>query len=219
MLRRWTFLVRFMTARAQIDAIERLEPILEKFFESQWIAEARVKFRFWPGAEDREVRIPWSSNKFLVRLRLLPWRKQGCPAHWGAPVTVTISKTNEGDTPKTVRYMSLFLEDDVIHIVQLQGVPLIEMPKGLRDWAERFVKACMEFARQENFRAVRLARADSLYSYHHPDIRWYFTPIQRAQTLKRIRAGFEKHHDENARTLGFIPEIHWYRWENPDFRR
>jgi hypothetical protein len=114
--------------------------------------------------------------------------------------------------------MSLFLRGDVIHIVQLQGVPLIEMPKGLRDWAERFVRGCMEFARRENFRAVRLARADSLYSYYNPSIRWYFTPKERAQALKKIREGLEKHHDETARTLNFTPETDWFIWENPDFR-
>jgi hypothetical protein len=207
-----------MVARAHSDAIQRLEPLLEQFFEHEWIEEVSVRFRFWPGAEDRELRIPWPGNKYLLRLRLFPWRKQGCPAHWGAPITVTVSKKSQDETPKTVRYMSLFFQDDVIHIVQLQGVPLIEMPKGLRDWPERFVRACMEFARRENFRAVRLAQPDSLYAYHNPYIRWYFTPEERAQALKKIRAGFEKHYVETARTLGFTPETDWFCWENPDFR-
>ena len=92
------------------------------------------------------------------------------------------------------------------------------MPKGLRDWSERCVRACMEFARQENFRAVKLAHPNSLYSYHNPYTRWYFTPKERAEALKKIRAGFEKHHSENAQTLGFTPETDWFRWENPDFR-
>jgi hypothetical protein len=76
----------------------------------------------------------------------------------------------------------------------------------------------MEFARQENFRAVRLARSDSLYSYHNPLIRWYLSQAERTQAMKQIRARLEKHHDETARTLGFTPEIDWFRWENPDFR-
>jgi len=217
-LRRWTFLYRFMVARARSDTIRRLEPLLEHFFEHEWVAGVSVRLRFFPGAEDRELRIPWPGNKFLLRLRLLPWREQECPARWGAPITVTVSKKGQEGAPKTVRFMSLFIGGDVIHIVQLQGVSLIEMPKGLRDWAERCVRACMEFARQENFRAVRLARSDSLYSYHNPLIRWYLSQAERTQAMKQIRARLEKHHDETARTLGFTPEIDWFRWENPDFR-
>ena len=216
--RRWTFLYRFIVARAHSDAIQRLEPILEQFFEHEWIAGVSVRLRFLPGPEDRELRMPWPGNKYLLKLRLLPWRKQGCPAHWGAPVTITVAKKSQDETPKTVRYMSLFIGGDVIHIKQIQGVPLIQMPKGLRDWSERFVKACMEFARQENFSAVKLARPDSLYSYHNPSVRWYPSPEERAQAVKKIRAGLEKHHEETARTLGFTPETDWFRWENPDFR-
>jgi hypothetical protein len=217
-LRRWTFLYRLMMSRARSLAIQRLESLIAQFFEHEWVAGVSVRFRYLPGPEDRVLRIPWPGNKYLLQLRLLPWRKQGCPAHWGAPITVTVSKKGQDATPKTVRYMSLFLKDDAIHIVQLQGVSLIEMPKGLRDWPERFVRACMEFARRENFRAVRLARPNSLYSYHHPSIRWYFTPEEGAQTATKIRQAFHKHHDGTAQTLGFTPETDWFCWENPDFR-
>lgn len=205
-------------ARAHSDAIQRLEPVLEQYFEHEWIAEVRVKFRFIPGAEDRELRIPWRGNEYLLKLRLLPWRKQGCPAHWGAPVAVTVSKKNKGETPKTVRYMSLFISGGTIHIVQLQGVYGFDTPKGLRDWAERFVKGCMEFARKENFRAVALVRSDTLYSYHNPSTRWYLTPEERTQAENKIRLGLEKHLDGTAGTLGFTPESDRFRWDNPDFR-
>jgi hypothetical protein len=218
LLRRWTFLYRFILTWPHSGAIQRLEPLVGQFFEHEWVAGVSVRLRFLPGPEDRELRIPWRGNKYLLRLRLLPWRKQDCPAHWGAPVTITVSKNSQDDTPKTVRCMSLFIKGDAIHIVQLQGVPLIEMPKGLRDWPERFVRACMEFARRENFRAVRLARPDSLYSYHSPSIRWYFTPTEGAQTAAKIRAAFHKYHDGTARTLGFSTETDWFCWENPDFR-
>jgi hypothetical protein len=212
------FLYRSVVARAHSHTIQRLEPLLEQFFKHEWVADVRVNLRFLPGAEDRELKVPWAGNKYLLRLRLLPWRKQACPAHWNAPVTVTVSKANPGDTPKTVRYMSLFIRGDALHIVQLQGVPLIEMPKGLRDWAERFMRACMEFARQENFRAVKLARPDSLYSYHNPSIPRCLAPEECMRATAKIRAGFEKHHDSTARTLGFSHETDWFVWENPDFR-
>jgi hypothetical protein len=217
-LRRWIFLYRFMLARTQSDAIRRLESLLGEFFEHEWIERVRVRLRFLPGAEERELRIPWPGNKYLLQLRLLPWREQGCPAHWGAPIAVTVSKKSHEGPSKTVRYMSLFIRDDVIHIVQLQGISSVEMPKGLRDWAERCVRACMEFARKENFRAVRLARSESLYSYHNPAIPWYFPPKERARATQQIRARIEKHHDATARSLGFTPETDWFRWENSDFR-
>ena len=181
-------------------------------------SQVRVRLRFLPGFEERELRIPWHGNKYLLRLRLLPWREQGCPAHWGAPITVSVSKKSQEGAPKTVRYMSLFIRGDVIHIVQLQGVSSIEMPKGLRDWAERCVRACMEFARRENFRAVRLARSESLYSYHNPSIHWYLTPKERALATQQIRARMEKHHDGTARSLGFTSETDWFSWENSNFR-
>jgi hypothetical protein len=216
-LRRWTFLHRFLMAKARSDAVRRLEPILEQYFDDEWIAGVTVAFRFLPGAEDRELRVPWQKNKDLLRLRLLPWRKQGCSAHWDAPVTVTIAKKSRDEEPKTVRYMSLFLRNNRIYIVQLQGIPSIHTPKNLTDWAERLVKGCMEFARQENFHTVNLARADSLYSYHNPDIRRDLAPREREQALKSLRSSFEKHYDETGRNLGFVAGTAWFSWENPDF--
>jgi hypothetical protein len=217
-LRRCTFFYRFMLARTHSEAILKFEPLLAQFFEHEWLAGVSVRFRFLPGPEDREITIPWPRNKYLLQLRLLPWREQGCRANWSAPVTVIVSKKVHDGEPKPVRYMSLFIQGDVIHIAQLQGAHLIEMPKGLRDWAVRFVRACMEFARQENFRGVRLARADSLYSYHNPSLHWYPTPEQRARALKQIRQSIETHHDETAQTLGLTSEKDWFWWKNPDFR-
>jgi hypothetical protein len=217
-VRRWLFLYRFVQAKRHVGAIVRLESILEKFFDDEWIAEVNVAFRFLPGAEDREISVPWTRDKHLLRLRLLPWRKQGCTAHWDAPVTVTIAKKNRDEQPKTVRYMSFFMQGDRIFIVQLQGAPSIHTPKGLTDWAERFVKGCMEFARQENFRMVNLARANSLYSYHNPETRSSLTPAERELALKSIRASFEKHYDETGKNLGFVPGAYWLSWINPDFR-
>jgi hypothetical protein len=217
-LRRWLFLYRFVQAKRHAEAINRLEPILERFFDDEWIAGVSVAFRFLPGAEDREISVRWTRNKHLLRFRWLPWRKQGCTAHWDAPVTVSIAKKSRGEEPKTVRYMSFFLQGNRIYIVQLQGAPSIHTPKGLTDWAERFVKGCMEFARQENFRMVNLARANSLYSYHNPETRSSLTPAERELAIKSIRASFEKHYDETGRNLGFVPGAYWLSWKNPDFR-
>jgi hypothetical protein len=113
--------------------------------------------------------------------------------------------------------MSLYIEDDAICIVQLQGVAFIEMPKGLRDWAERFVMGCMEFARQENFRSVRLAKAEHLYSYHHPFVFPWLSPQERERAVKRIHESMKSHHDETAVIPGFSSGKDWFTWDNPDF--
>ena len=222
LLRRWNFCFRYVRARAQADVIRRFPPIVERFFDHEWLAGARGRLRFIPGSEERELRIPWpwrGGGKYLLRLRWMPWREEGCSASWSAPVTVTLfKKGKDGGKPAAVRYMSLFIKDDILHIAQLQGVLLVEMPKGLRDWAERFVQATMEFARDENFRGVWVARAESLYSYHHPTIRWFLPPEDRERELKRIRAHMKIHHNETAGNLGFLPEEDWFKWQNPNYK-
>jgi len=110
--------------------------------------------------------------------------------------------------------MSFFIKDDIVQITQLQGVPLIEMPKGLRDWAERFMKAAMEFARAENFRAVWVLHAEAVYSYHHPYLRSHLVPEVREREVKRIRANIELHHNVTASGLGFAFEDIWFKWQN-----
>src|SRR4051812_17138098 len=192
LIRRWNHCVRYALARAQRDVIRRFEPFVQRCFEHEWLAGARVSLRFIPGREERELRIPWAGEKYLLRLRWLPWREEHCSARWSAPVTVMVFKHGKsGGKPETVRYMSLFIEDGILHVVQLQGVALIEMPKGLRDWAERFVGATMEFARVANFRGVWVARAESLYSYHNPWVRPHSAPEARERERERIRANLE----------------------------
>jgi hypothetical protein len=215
LLRRWNFFSRYLLARAQLDVIRRFQPTIERFFEHEWLAGASVRLRLLPG-EDRELRVPWPGGKYLLSLRWMPWRDQGSLANWSAPVTVAVYKNGkDGGRPEIVRYMSLFIRHRIVHIVQLQGVPLIEMPKGLRDWAERFVRATMEFARQEHFRGVWVARADSLYSYHNPTVR-FLPPEIRQREANRIRTNMELHHNRTAIDLGFVPDEDWFKWQNPD---
>jgi hypothetical protein len=178
-----------------------------------------VRLRFLPAKEERELRIPWPGDRYLLRLRWMPWREEGGAANWGAPIAVSVyKKGKDGGKPVTVRYMSFFIKDDLVHIAQLQGVMLIEMPKGLRDWAERFVKATVEFAKQENLRGVCVQRAESMYSYHNPTIRWFLPPEVRERETKRIRENMEIHHNETATDLGFVPGEDWFEWQNPDYK-
>jgi len=218
-VRRWSFFVRYLRARAHFDVVRRFQPILDRSFQHEWLAGTAVKLRFLPGKEQREVQISWPGDKYLLRFRYLPWREEFSLANWGAPITATVfKKGKDGGRPETVRYMSMFIKDNIIHIAQLQGIPLIEMPKGLRDWAERFVKATMEFAQQENFRGIWIARAESLYSYHHPYIRRFLSPEVQERDLKRIRSNIEIHHNQTAIDLGLHPAEDWFEWTNPAYK-
>ncbi len=219
--RRWKFTWHYLLARSQWKMLQRFEPIVAQCFQHEWLAGANVALRLLPGDEDREIVVPWPGDgkKYLFRLRPLPWRKQQSPAKWAAPITVTIFKHGKSSgPPETVRYMSCYLHNRVMQIVQLQGVPLIEMPKGLRDWAERFVKAAMEFARQENLSAVWIARAESLYSYEHPGLWPHLAPELRQREIQRIRDHIESHHNQTARNLDFQLDGDWFKWANPDFK-
>jgi hypothetical protein len=153
-------------------------------------------------------------------LRFFPWREQGCSAYWGAPVTVLVfKKGKDGGQPVAVRYMSLFLENDVIHIAQLQGTRKIDMPPGLKDWAERLLRACMEFAKEENFRAVRVGLAQSQHSFHHPYVQASLSPEERTREAERIRERMRSHLDGSAHALGWPLEGEWFEWNNPHYRQ
>jgi hypothetical protein len=224
--RRWRFYIRYYRAKTRWSTFRRLGPLIKKQFESHnangrndWISHVVVRLRALPGIEDRELHVPWPGDRSLLRLRIFPWREQGCSAYWGSPVTVLVfKKGKDGGRPVAVRYMSLFVEDDVIHIAQLQGARKIEMPPGLRDWAERLLQACMEFAREENFRGVRVGLAQSQHSFHHPYVQPFLPPEERTKEADRIRERMRTHLDGSAQALGWPLEGQWFEWDNPHYR-
>ena len=227
LLRRWRFHVRYYRARSMWSTLRRLEPILRKHFESHdekcrndWISHVTVKLRALPGAEDREFRIAWPGDRSLLNLRVLPWREPGCWASWSSPITVLVFKRGkDGGKPVAVRCMSFYVEDEVIHIAQLQGMKKMEMPPGLKDWTERMLRACMEFAQQENFRGVSVALAQSQYSFHHPYVHPWLPADERLRESDRIRERMQTHLDGSAHALGWPLEGEWFRWANPKYRR
>jgi hypothetical protein len=225
-LRRWQFYVRYCRARARWSTLRRLEPILEKHFKSHqvigknpWISHVAVRLRLLPGFEDREFLIRWWGDRFLLRLRFFPWREEGCQAVWSSPVTILVfKKGKDGGKSVPVRYMSLFVEDDMIRVAHMQGVSKIEMPPGLKDWAERMLRACVEFAQEENFRGVSVASAQSQYSFHHPYVHPWYTAEERVRETNRIRERMKTHHDGAGRALGWSLEGAWFKWNNPNYR-
>jgi hypothetical protein len=224
-LRRWRFAVRYYRARTRWGSLRRLEPFLRKSFESgdengrnDWISHVIVKLRAWPGREDREFLIPWRGDGFLLRLRLLPWREEGCSVNWSSPVVAMVFKRGKDrGNPVAVRYMSFFIEDDTIHVTQLQGMRKMEMPPGLKDWTERMLRACVAFARNENLRGVSVALARSRYSFHHPYVYPWLSPEEREREVARIRERMQTHLDGTASALGWPLEGQWFKWINPTY--
>jgi hypothetical protein len=91
--------------------------------------------------------------------------------------------------------------DDMICVAQLQRMPKMEMPPGLKDWAERMLQARMEFAERENFRGVSVALAQSKFSFHHPYVHPWLTADERAREADRVRERMQAHHNGSARAL------------------
>jgi hypothetical protein len=77
------------------------------------------------------------------------------------------------------------------------------------------MEACRTFFYQEGFKEMRVPRAASLYSYHHPYVRPELLPDARERALQRIRKSMEMLYDANALDLGFIPDGRWFKWINP----
>jgi hypothetical protein len=93
------------------------------------------------------------------------------------------------------------------------------MPPGLKDWTERMLRACMQFAQQENFRGVHVALAESQYSFHHPYVQPSLARDERMREADRIRQRMHTHLNGSARALGWPLEGDWFRWSNPDYRQ
>jgi hypothetical protein len=79
-----------------------------------------------------------------------------------------------------------------------------------------FIEACRTFARQEGLHEVRVARADSLFSYHTPGLNLALLPVSRERALTQIRKNMELLYDANALELGFVSDQDWFKWRNPD---
>jgi hypothetical protein len=78
------------------------------------------------------------------------------------------------------------------------------------------MEVCRTFAHEEGFKQMRVPRAVSLYSYHHPFIRPELLPDARERALQRIRKNMQLLYDANALQLGFIPAGRWFKWMNPN---
>jgi hypothetical protein len=81
-----------------------------------------------------------------------------------------------------------------------------------------FMEACRTFSYQEKFKEMRVPRAASLHSYHHPFVPSDLLPDARERMLQRIRKSMEARYDANALALGFIPDGRWFKWMNPKIR-
>jgi hypothetical protein len=192
--RRMQYFVRYILARSQSQALGMLLPIIENSFRHPWVAEVQLQIRFW-----------WP-DRYANRERPL--------MHWDAPVVISVFRRIRGKK-RPALLMSLFVTTDTLYIQQIQGIPRTDVPRDLGTWPKMFMEACRTFAYQQKFKEMRVPRAASLYSYHHPFISPEILPDARERALQRIRKRMETLYDANALELGFVPDGRWFKWINP----
>jgi hypothetical protein len=199
--RRTSFLIHYLCARARSKTIARLLPVVQRSFEHPWIAASELRIRFWPGRERAKF---WSVDPHS-------------PMHWDAPITVSVFRRKRGKKRLALCFSMVFI-GKTLHIKQIQGVSGTDVPSELREWPKMFIEACRTFARQEGLHEVRVARADSLFSYQTPGLNPALLPVSRERALTQIRKNMELLYDANALELGFVSDHACFKWLNPDSR-
>lgn len=201
--RRILFFGRYLVARAQVRRIERLLLVLEESFRHPWVTRIEVKIQPRPGRGTRwavrHIGPSGSSERGLV--------------HWDAPVTVCVFRKKRC-AERPALCMSLYLSNRAVHVVQLQGVPQTDPPRGVRLWPVKFIEACRDFAIEERLDEVKVAKAETLYSYRNPTVNSELPKAAREETVQRIRRTMELLYDANALSAGFAPDGDWFKWTN-----
>lgn len=127
---------------------------------------------------------------------------------WEAPLAVSI-----WDDAGPLCGMSLEILPDIIHIRHLQGVAGVPLKEVIPDWAPRFVKACIRFARLTGITYVRLSNADNRVSYFMPE---FSEPVpDRKAAVAQLRRRLRTIYDGTGRKLGLTPGESWSQWVNP----
>jgi hypothetical protein len=188
--RRALFFVRYILAKSRSKALLKLLPLIESSFRHPWVAEVQLQIRFWP-------------HRGLVGRSFMSW---------DAPVTISIFRRKKGKK-RPALCMSLYVNRDTLYIQQLQGVSATDVPRDLEAWPKLLMEVCRTFAYQEGFKEMRVPRAASLYSYHHPEISPELLSDGRERALQRIRKSMETLYDANALELGFLPDGRWFKWD------
>jgi hypothetical protein len=111
--------------------------------------------------------------------------------------------------------MSLYVTENTIRILQLQGYLATDIPVPLRNWPRRFVEACQELAIKNHFKEVQIPKAHSLGSYRYPSIQGAKTEANLKAAHEGVRTRMRSHYDGTARELGFADRGNWFVWANP----
>src|SRR5215831_388023 len=180
------YFVRYILAKSQSQTLGMLLPIIENSFRHPWVAEVQLQIGFWP---TRGLPLRWNANRERSLL------------HWDAPVGIAVFRRIRGKK-RPALLMSLFVTTDTLYIQQIQGIPRTDVPRDLGAWPKMFMEACRTFAYQQKFKEMRVPRAASLYSYHHPFISPELLPDARERALQRIRKSMETLYDANALAAG-----------------
>lgn len=133
--------------------------------------------------------------------------------HWDAPIVVVIMYHDENGNRKEACGMSLYIENNALHIKQLQGGKSVTFPRKFKVWPQLFLKSCIAFARGSRFDRVYLAKAEALYTYRWPELGPNGIPRSR-ESIEDHRKRMKLRYDETARICGFESEGNWWVWKN-----
>lgn len=192
-IRHSRFFVRYLWARCHRKCLDGLMAAIEgRFSDSKgWIVERRLELRKAVG----------------------PLRTKD-DIHWDAPIVVLIIYRDEKGNPKEACGMSFYIENNSLCVEQLQGGKSVTFPRRYKVWPQLFLKSCIAFAQTANFDQVRLAKAETLYTYRWPEL----GPNGIARSEEAIedhRKRMKLRYDETARICGFRSEDNWLVWNNP----
>jgi hypothetical protein len=191
------FFARYVRARYHRKDLDGLVAAVERRFSDSkgWIAERRLELRKSVGP---------LCNKDGI--------------HWDAPIVVVIMYHDEQGHQKEACGMSLYLENNSLYILQLQGGKLVKFPRRFKVWPQLFLKSCIAFAQAANFDQVCVAKAETLYTYRWPDLGPNGIPRSQ-QSIDDHRKRMKLRYDETARVCDFKSEDDWFVWKNARLQR
>jgi hypothetical protein len=182
------FLYRLALRRSK--EVSSLRKTIEEIFVHPWAGRVTVEIRPSFGKEDSPER----------------------PIYWDAPIAITIERKG-----RQAIGMALYVLGDAVSIVQLQGVAGIEVPTDIH-WPKLLFEACQVWARKENFKEVRLARASSLPSFRRPTVS-ATEQESGEEAISRVQQKMICRYDETAEQLGLIMGRRWWIWRNLNHTR
>ncbi len=136
------------------------------------------------------------------------------PICWEAPI-VFLVQLNDG----TSLGLAVEFRGSVLCVRQMQGTKGADIPREINHWPLIFMRACIDFAKQNNLREVRLYRADQSGFYWHPVAIPYENGEQWSVAVANLQRRMRQRYDGTAYNLRMIMTRRYGFWTNPNCTR